>query len=58
MKLGTLLECYMKTRGLSLREVGKEMGINHTTVRRIIQGEPVGGEIIHKFYLWLLQPDK
>jgi hypothetical protein len=57
MKLGTLLECYMKDRGLSLRDVGEEMGLHFTTIRRIVRGENISAVAVHRFYIWLLTPD-
>lgn len=58
MKLGLMLSAYMKESGLSLRDVAKEIGCNHCTVRHLIQGKAVRLELLYKFNQWLIKPQK
>ena len=38
-RLGQMLEWYLLTRGISVREFGDQVGIHNTTIYRIINGE-------------------
>jgi predicted transcriptional regulator len=58
MKLGDMLQLYMQQRNLSFRDVGKQIGCDHSTVHRMVQGEPVRVDVLIKFIAWLLAPDK
>lgn len=51
--LQNLLEDDMKKKGYSLREVSREIGVSHSTVARILAGEPVRIDILKKFAEYL-----
>jgi len=55
MKLGELLEAYMKVNGLSYRTVAREIGCDHSTLHRLIHGEPVRMSVFNKLMNWLTQ---
>jgi hypothetical protein len=54
MKLGEMIQLYMVQKNLSLRDVGSQIGCDHTTVHRMVMGEPVRVEILIKLIVWLL----
>ena len=56
MKLGLLIKAYMKERGLPVRKVAREMGMDHTTLWRIIQNESVDPRGMVRLFTWLLAP--
>ncbi len=58
MKIGSMLSAYMNEREMSLRDVAKEVGVNHATIQRLIHGKQISTEVLHKFYIWLLSSDK
>lgn len=57
MKLGTVIRRYRVTNELSLREVGKEIGIGAATLMRLEQGRDPDGRTVAKVLAWLLADD-
>lgn len=53
MKLGTVIRRYRVTNELSLREVGKEIGIGAATLMRLEQGRDPDGRTVAKVLAWL-----
>lgn len=57
MKLGTVIRRYRVTNELSLREVGKEIGIGAATLMRLEQGRDPDGRTVAKVLAWLFIDD-
>lgn len=53
MKLGTVIRKYRVNSELSLREVGKEIGISAATLMRLEQGRDPDGQTVAKVLAWL-----
>lgn len=53
MKLGTVIRRYRVTNELTLREVGKEIGIGAATLMRLEQGREPDGMTLIKVLAWL-----
>jgi transcriptional regulator with XRE-family HTH domain len=53
MKLGTVIRKYRVNSELSLREVGKEIGIGAATLMRLEQGRDPDGQTVAKVLAWL-----
>lgn len=53
MKLGTVIRKYRVNSELSLREVGKEIGIGAATLMRLEQGRDPDGQTLAKVLAWL-----
>lgn len=51
--LQNVLEGAMKENGLSARDVGKILGVSHTTVIRALQGEAIDLSTLIKMAEWL-----
>jgi len=45
----------MKVNGLSYRTVAREIGCDHSTLHRLIHGEPVRMGVFNKLMIWLTQ---
>lgn len=58
MKLGELVNAYMKENHLSLRAIAADIGVDHSTIHRMIQGEPVRMDVLCKLMAWLVAPTK
>lgn len=56
MKLGTVIRKYRINSELSLREVGKEIGISAATLMRLEQGRDPDGQTVAKVLAWLFNP--
>jgi transcriptional regulator with XRE-family HTH domain len=54
MKLGEVLRKYRVMNELTLREVGKEIGIGAATLMRLEQGHVPDGTTLAKVLQWLL----
>lgn len=54
MKLGAVIRKYRVTSELTLREVGKEIGIGPATLMRIEQGRDLDGATLAKVLSWLM----
>ncbi len=52
-QLGELMKQELRKRGVSAREAGREMGVAHTTIMRIIDGKPASLETLIKVAEWL-----
>jgi transcriptional regulator with XRE-family HTH domain len=57
MKLGKVIRKYRVTSELSLRDVGKEMGIGAATLMRLEQGRDPDGATLTKVLIWLLRAE-
>jgi len=57
MRLGQLLENYMRENKLSTRQLALEVGCDHCTIHRIIKGEAVRLDILLQLMVWLLNPN-
>lgn len=55
MKLGKIIRKYRVTSELTLREVGKEIGIGPATLMRLEQGRDPDGVTLAKVLAWLFQ---
>jgi transcriptional regulator with XRE-family HTH domain len=53
MKLGQVIRRYRVTSELSLREIGKEIGIGAATLMRLEQGRDPDGQTLAKVLAWL-----
>ena len=53
MKLGTVIRKYRVNSELSLRDVGKEIGIGPATLMRLEQGRDPDGQTLAKVLAWL-----
>jgi transcriptional regulator with XRE-family HTH domain len=56
MKLGQVIRRYRVTSELSLREVGREIGIGAATLMRLEQGRDPDGATLTKVLMWLFKP--
>jgi len=54
MKLGEVIRRYRVTNELTLRDVGKEIGIGAATLMRLEQGRAPDGVTLAKVLAWLL----
>jgi transcriptional regulator with XRE-family HTH domain len=54
--LARLIEERMAAGGMSLRQAGREIGIAHTTLKRILDGEPYDVATAQKIADWLGVP--
>lgn len=54
--LARLIEERMAAQGMSLRQAGREIGIAHTTLKRILEGEPFDVATAQKIADWLGVP--
>lgn len=57
MKLGVVIRRYRVTNELTLREVGKEIGIGAATLMRLEQGRDPDGQTLAKVLQWLFAPE-
>ena len=57
MKLGTVIRKYRVTSELTLRDVGKEIGIGPATLMRLEQGRDIDGKTLGKVLAWLFKVD-
>jgi transcriptional regulator with XRE-family HTH domain len=57
MKLGKVIRKYRVTSELSLRDVGKEIGIGAATLMRLEQGRDPDGATLAKVLTWLLKAE-
>lgn len=57
MKLGTIIRRYRVTSELTLREVGKEIGIGAATLMRLEQGREMDSSTMAKVLAWLFAND-
>ena len=55
MKLSTVLETYRKHEGLTLRTLGPQIGVDHTTLWRFLQGHPCDDKTLVSIWIWLLE---
>lgn len=58
MKLGQVIRKYRVTSELTLREVGKEIGIGAATLMRLEQGRDPDGATLAKVLGWLMSGEK
>lgn len=58
MKLGKVIRKYRVTSELTLREVGKEIGIGAATLMRLEQGRDPDGATLAKVLGWLMAREK
>lgn len=58
MKLGKVIKKYRLISELTLREVGKEIGIGAATLMRLEQGREPDGQTIAKILAWLFSDEK
>jgi transcriptional regulator with XRE-family HTH domain len=58
VKLGRVIRKYRVTSELTLREVGKEIGISAATLMRIEGGRDPDGSTLAKILAWLFKVEK
>jgi transcriptional regulator with XRE-family HTH domain len=56
MKLGQVIRRYRVTSELTLRDVGREIGIGAATLMRLEQGRDPDGATLTKVLIWLFKP--
>jgi transcriptional regulator with XRE-family HTH domain len=56
MKLGQVIRRYRVTSELSLRNMGREIGISAATLMRLEQGRDPDGATLTKVLIWLFKP--
>jgi transcriptional regulator with XRE-family HTH domain len=56
MKLGQVIRRYRVTSELTLRDVGREIGIGAATLMRLEQGRDPDGTTLTKVLIWLFKP--
>ena len=57
MKLGKIIRKYRVTSELTLRDVGKEIGIGAATLMRLEQGRDPDGQTLAKVLAWLFSSE-
>jgi transcriptional regulator with XRE-family HTH domain len=57
VKLGKVLRKYRVISELTLRDVGKEIGIGAATLMRIEQGRVPDGDTLAKILVWLFKKE-
>lgn len=58
MRLGKLLKIYCDMYDIGTREVAKEVGVSHTTISRIINGQTTTDMITAiRLLVWLFLPE-
>jgi len=58
MKLGEVLEAYREKRGLTYRELAREIGVEHTGLFRLANKPGLEAAQALKLANWLLAPNK
>lgn len=58
MKLGKIIRKYRVTSELTLRDVGKEIGIGAATLMRLEQGREPDGVTLAKVLGWLMSSEQ
>jgi transcriptional regulator with XRE-family HTH domain len=56
MKLGQVIRRYRVTGEVSLRDMGKDIGISAATLMRLEQGRDPDGATLTKVLIWLFRP--
>lgn len=56
MKLGKVIRTYRLMQELTLRELGKEIGIGAATLMRLEQGRDPDGPTLAKIWTWATKP--
>lgn len=56
VKLGKVIRTYRLMQELTLRELGKEIGIGAATLMRLEQGRDPDGATLAKVWTWATQP--
>jgi transcriptional regulator with XRE-family HTH domain len=54
MMIGELIQTWRKTRGLSLQDAARRIGVEYTALWRFEQGNPVAESSLVKIMVWLL----
>lgn len=57
MELGRIIRKYRVTSELTLREVGKEVGISAATLMRVEEGRNPDGNTLAKILAWLFKDE-
>jgi predicted transcriptional regulator len=53
MKIGKLLTAYMAGNNYSIRVMAKEIGIDPTTLHRLLRGLPCRVETLAQIFYWI-----
>jgi transcriptional regulator with XRE-family HTH domain len=56
MSASIVLRDELQKRGISIREAAHEMGTTHTTLHRILNGEPMSLSMLNKIATWMGVP--
>jgi hypothetical protein len=57
MKLGKVISAYMLNNGYSLREMATAIECDHTTLHRLVRGEPCRMDTLMKVLVWLIKEE-
>jgi transcriptional regulator with XRE-family HTH domain len=58
MKFGQLLKIYCNFHNIHTRELAKEIGVSHTTISRIMNGQTADISTVIKLLTWLFGEEK
>lgn len=53
--IGEILSLYLRVNNISVRKLGKDIGISSSTVSRICSGHDVDSKTLVKLITWLFQ---
>lgn len=57
-RLGMMLNLYMASRGIGVRELGRMLGVSAATVSRITHGKQIDLATGVRLWMWMLSTEK
>ena len=58
MQLSELIDAWMRQRKIPVRELARQIGMDHTTLHRFRHGEECSNHNLVRILLWALSPKK